>query len=95
MFTSRAEFRMNLREDNTLERLLEKSYKFKLLSQKSFDNLNQILEGRKQHYQLLHQTRLTPKKHIKEKFEELKISLPQKPLTFKTYYVAMIFHTSI
>ena len=83
MFTSRAEFRMNLREDNTLERLLEKSHKFKLLSRESFDHLNTILESRKQHYQLLDQTRLTPKKQIREKFEELQIPFVQKPLSFK------------
>ena len=47
MFTSRAEFRMNLREDNTLERLLEKSQQFELLPQKDFDYLNQILEEQK------------------------------------------------
>ena len=83
MFTSRAEFRMNLREDNTLERLLEKSYKFKLLPQKDFDHLNRILESRKQHYKLLDQTKLTPKRQIREKFEELRIPFVQKPLSFK------------
>ena len=83
MFTSRAEFRMNLREDNTLERLLEKSHQFKLLPQKDFNYLYQILEDRRQHYELLTQKKLTPKKQIREKFEELKISIPQKPLTFK------------
>ena len=83
MFTSRAEFRMNLREDNTLERLLEKGHQFKLLPQKDFNYLYQILKDRKQHYELLAKTKLTPKKQIREKFEELKIPIPQKPLTFK------------
>lgn len=83
MFTSRAEFRMNLREDNTLERLLGLSNKFKLISSQDFDKLNQILEARKQHYQLLDQTRLTPKGQIQEKFKQLNLPLLQKPTTFK------------
>ena len=83
MFTSRAEFRMNLREDNTLERLLELSYKFKLISSEDFDKLNQTLEARKQHYQLLDQTRLTPTEQIQDKFKQLNLPLLQKPTTFK------------
>ncbi len=83
MFTSRAEFRMNLREDNTLERLLEKSQRFHLIPAKDIKLLNNIVKKRKEHLDLLSQTRLTPKEKIQEKFKQLNMVPLQKPITFK------------
>ena len=83
MFTSRAEFRMNLREDNTLERLLEKSHQHSLIPAKDFDRLNAILEQREAHHQLLSQTKLTPKPSVQEKLKKLHLNPLQKPITFK------------
>lgn len=83
MFTSRAEFRMNLREDNTLERLLDKSYQYGLIPIKDFKTLNEILHQRKQHYQLLSETKLTPKSDVQEKLKKLNLPPLQKPITFK------------
>lgn len=44
IFTSRAENRLYLREDNVYFRLAEKAYKFGLISQKRYDEIQQDLE---------------------------------------------------
>lgn len=61
MFTSRAEFRLHLREDNTIERLLEKSKKFNLIDQKFYKHLNEIKEKRKTLKQNIKNCKLSPK----------------------------------
>ncbi len=60
MFTSRAEFRLNLREDNTIERLLEKSNSFDLIDQNFYKTLNEIREKRILFKQNLKHFKVTP-----------------------------------
>ena len=60
MFTSRAEFRLNLREDNVIERLLETSQKFNLIDQKFCKKLNEIKEKRTVFKQQLNKFKVTP-----------------------------------
>ena len=75
MFTSRAEHRLVLREDNVWERLFPLSSQLKLLSSERKKKIEALLEGRKNlRKKLLKQ--LVPKKEVQEKLK----SLSTKPL---------------
>jgi tRNA uridine 5-carboxymethylaminomethyl modification enzyme len=60
MFTSRAEHRLVLREDNNLERLHHKAKSYGLLSPNHIRQAEQILREREELTQLFDQTRLSP-----------------------------------
>ena len=75
MFTSRAEHRLVLREDNVWERLFSLSCRLKLLSSKRKRKIEFILEGRKILRKKL-SAKLLPKKKVQEKLK----SLNTKPL---------------
>ena len=75
MFTSRAEHRLVLREDNVWERLYPVSCQLKLLSPQRKRKIEALLEGRKNLRKKLSK-QLVPKKEIQEKLK----SLNTKPL---------------
>ena len=60
MLTSRAEFRLMLREDNALERLFDYSNKYSLLNDEEFDYLNNLIEKRKSFSDILTRTVIVP-----------------------------------
>jgi tRNA uridine 5-carboxymethylaminomethyl modification enzyme len=60
MFTSRAEFRLVLREDNSLDRLLGVSEQFGLLKGHELDRAQKIMEDRKNILRYIDETSLTP-----------------------------------
>ena len=60
MLTSRAEFRLMLREDNALERLFEYSEKYSLLNKGELDYLRDLSYRRKRFSELLSKTVIVP-----------------------------------
>lgn len=84
MFTSRAEHRLVLREDNVWERLFPLSCRLKLLSPERKKKIESIIEGRKTVRKKLSK-KLLPKKEVQEKLE----SLETKPL-LKPHFLSEI-----
>ncbi len=72
MFTSRAEHRLVLREDNNIERLHEKGKKFGLLSFEHIKRAEEILEKRNSLLRKLDGEKISPTGEILEKLKELK-----------------------
>ena len=72
MFTSRAEHRLVLREDNNIERLHEKGKKFGLLSFEHIKKAEEILEKRNSLLGRLDREKISPTKEVLEKLKELK-----------------------
>ena len=70
MFTSRAEHRLVLREDNVWERLFPLAKKLKILSAERERKGEEILEGRKKLLQGLKNKKLFPKPETQKKLEE-------------------------
>lgn len=60
MFTSRAEFRTLLRQDNADIRLTEKGYKIGLASQERFENMLNKKQGGEKIYEALKQIKISP-----------------------------------
>lgn len=81
MMTSRAEFRLVLREDNTLERLVPIAEKLGLLDEVGLSRANALLERRKKHYENLHKTKLVPNEETQRKLQELGTAVLLKPQT--------------
>ncbi|MCK6598239.1 MAG: tRNA uridine-5-carboxymethylaminomethyl(34) synthesis enzyme MnmG, partial [Bdellovibrionaceae bacterium] len=83
MFTSRAEHRLVLREDNTLDRLFEVSEKIGILTEKELTKLS--LERSKKHQVLesLKTYKLTPTESTQNKLRELKTSVLLKSITLE------------
>lgn len=81
MFTSRAEHRLNLREDNTLERLWNRSTELGIIGPEQELRLNEILEKRKQVREQLRALVLTPTAQTQSRLEALGTAKLLKPTT--------------
>jgi tRNA uridine 5-carboxymethylaminomethyl modification enzyme len=81
MMTSRAEFRLVLREDNTIERLSEISHKFSLISELDFARLNDLVERRRKLLNELDTKFLVPNAETQAKLLELETPVINKPIT--------------
>jgi tRNA uridine 5-carboxymethylaminomethyl modification enzyme len=71
MFTSRAEHRLHLREDNTIERLFEISRSKKLLSDNDEARLNAILEKRTSLARILKEKKISPTEQTQNLLKEM------------------------
>lgn len=81
MFTSRAEHRMFLREDNTLERLWNRSTELGILGADQESRLETILEKRRILRETLKSTVLVPNAETQSKLESLGTAKLMKPTT--------------
>ncbi len=81
MMTSRAEFRLVLREDNTIERLSETAFKSSLISELDFERLSLLMDRRKKLLSDLGSTYLVPNAETQTKLTELKTPVINKPIT--------------
>jgi tRNA uridine 5-carboxymethylaminomethyl modification enzyme len=84
MFTSRAEFRLNLREDNTLERLVEVARRSSLLNDKDYEAASKLLVSRKSELERLRKQVITPKPEVQMALEKLNTPVLQKPISLAT-----------
>jgi tRNA uridine 5-carboxymethylaminomethyl modification enzyme len=71
MFTSRAEHRLHLREDNTVERLLEISLKNNLLEAEYAEKLTRIIEQREALDKKLRETKISPTEKTQNMLSEM------------------------
>ncbi len=79
MFTSRAEFRLSLREDNVYERLFEDSKSMGCLSAKSLEVISHKLSQREKLYKFSNDYILTPQPKTQEILKELETTPLKKP----------------
>lgn len=83
MFTSRAEHRLVLREDNTLDRLFNRSKKLGLVAENDLNELNFVREKRKKLLMDLRVTRLFPNEETQSKLREVGTAVLLKPITYE------------
>ncbi len=81
MFTSRAEHRLVLREDNCLERLLAKGVELGLVKGKKKAEGEKILSARKELLSQLHAKKLVPNEETQKKIRSLNTKVLLKPAT--------------
>ncbi len=81
MFTSRAEHRLVLREDNCLERLLSKGVELGLVKGKKKAEGEKILSARKELLSQLHAKKLVPNEETQKKIRSLNTKILLKPAT--------------
>jgi tRNA uridine 5-carboxymethylaminomethyl modification enzyme len=79
MFTSRAEHRLVLREDNTLDRLHEVGMKLSLMNVEGVVRGTQLLEAKRELLEKLRSTTLVPNETTQEKLRLLGTAVLQKP----------------
>lgn len=81
MFTSRAEHRLVLREDNTINRLMHIAKDVGLHGEESLESLFSKIEIQKQFLDTLNSTKITPTLDVQKKLEELGTSGLLKGIT--------------
>lgn len=85
MFTSRAEHRLVLREDNTIDRLVDVARKIGIVSEQGLQKLDLIKEKRSQLSSRLSNQSLYPKPETNSLIESLGSKALLKPLTFSEF----------
>ena len=81
MMTSRVEFRLLLREDNSVLRLSELGYKIGLLSKEKYEKVEQFKNSIEDARVYFSSRRLTPK-DFKDKFNDNNFSIPKQSLSY-------------
>ncbi|MCJ8277574.1 MAG: tRNA uridine-5-carboxymethylaminomethyl(34) synthesis enzyme MnmG [Bdellovibrionales bacterium] len=81
MFTSRAEHRLVLREDNNIERLYDKANKYGLLTEDQKTRAGEILERRSQFLNSIDSYKISPTKEYLQMLEELQTPPINKQVT--------------
>lgn len=81
MMTSRAEFRLVLREDNTIERLSGVARDRGLISEADFEHLNEIVQKRSSLLGVLNNTTLVPNAQTQATLKELDTAVLCKPIS--------------
>lgn len=85
MFTSRAEHRLVLREDNTADRLIAVAKDIGLVSEEDLLRLNQLQDQRENLYATLQSTVIYPKAEINQKIVAMGSAALLKPLTAEEF----------
>ncbi|MEK6774838.1 MAG: tRNA uridine-5-carboxymethylaminomethyl(34) synthesis enzyme MnmG [Bdellovibrionota bacterium] len=85
MFTSRAEHRLVLREDNTIDRLSDSSADICLATDAAMDRLNDLQSRRNALFQSLASTRLSPKAETQEKLKGMGTTPLLKSISFEEF----------
>ena len=83
MLTSRAEYRLLLREDNAIERLFDISEKYQLLNDQQLKLLSKQLNQRKKLAQILETTQLVPSRKTQYELQTMKTTILSKPQSLK------------
>lgn len=84
MFTSRAEYRLMLREDNTEDRLLDIGRGLGLIGDESYNKVLSFREERKREFSYLENTIIYPTKEMNEKLKKAGTKELLKPSTLST-----------
>ncbi len=85
MFTSRAEHRLVLREDNTLDRLASRSSKLGLLSEADLAKLNSISDQRRALTHYLKSTKIFPTQEMQQNLRDRNLVTMTKSLTLEEF----------
>jgi tRNA uridine 5-carboxymethylaminomethyl modification enzyme len=81
MMTSRAEFRLVLREDNTLERLLPLAERSGLVKGPALEQAQALMEKRRSLFETLQKTKLVPNEETQEILRSMNSAILLKPQT--------------
>ncbi|MFZ4404666.1 MAG: tRNA uridine-5-carboxymethylaminomethyl(34) synthesis enzyme MnmG [Pseudobdellovibrionaceae bacterium] len=83
MFTSRAEHRLVLREDNTIDRLTHKAIEIGLVSSRALEKSIDIKQRRADFKILLQQTKIYPNAETQQMLEEIGTKVLLKPISLE------------